>query len=134
MAFSGKRNHDTIVLTSSIDLSGAQFRFVFQSGSLAVIGGTRKNVLGILQNKPTSNQDAIIDISPGLHKVVFGASVNNAAFIASDASGRAVLITPLEGAVASGNTGAFSAGLAIRKITAAGERGEIMFRPDYVVI
>lgn len=135
MAQSLNARHDHISLKASTDYSSTgKYRFMRQSGTLAVYAGVNKRAIGILQNDPQSNEIATIDISPGLQKVYSGGSINNGAVIVSDASGGAVAATPVEGAISSGDTGIFAAGFSIEKVTTSGQLMSIIFNPMYVII
>ena len=133
MAFSQNSGRDHLTLKSSINLSSAQYRFIKQSGSLAVIGSTGAFAHGILQNAPQSNEIAVVDAGMGPRKVVSGGSINQSAFIESDNSGRAVAVTLIQTSVTGAEmTMAFALGVALEKVTTSGQTLSINFAPMYI--
>lgn len=103
------------VLTASADLSAKQWLFVKVSGAgtVTVCAASTDVPVGVLQNKPTSGQEAEIDMD-GITKVVAGAAVSAGAEVMSDANGKAIT------AATAGNR---IAGVAL---SAAGGAGEII--------
>lgn len=101
------------VLTASADLSSSQFLFVKASGvgTVAVCAASTDAPIGVLQNKPTSGQEAEI-VNGGITKVVAGAAVTAGAEVMSNASGQAIT------AATAGNR---IAGVALETATASGQ-------------
>lgn len=81
----------TITLPASVNLSTYQFCFVTAdaNGNAALPAGSTVSVMGVLQNKPSSNEAATIMID-GVSKVkAAGGTVAAGDLIASNSSGRA---------------------------------------------
>lgn len=86
-------------MTASADLSGQQFRFVKISGAntVTVTAASTDPSIGVLQNKPTSGQEASVLIL-GVTKCTAGAAVAAGAEIMADANGRGITATSAAGA------------------------------------
>ena len=105
----------TLAFSAAADLSGKRYHFMRQSaegscnmGSLA----TNSALIGVLQNKPESGENATIAYS-GKSKVTAGAAVTAGAMVTTNGSGRAVAVA--SGGMAGG-----------RALQAAGADGEII--------
>jgi len=76
-------------LTAAADLSAKQFFFVEISADRAVnLAGDGEDVLGVLQNKPTSGQSAQVNGVGSITKVVAGAAIVAGANVSPDAAGK----------------------------------------------
>ena len=75
------------------DLSGKQYHAVYISaaGTVSAVDGGTRAPIGILQNAPTSGQDASVMIM-GVSKFVAGAAVTRGAYLYSD-NGKAKVAT-----------------------------------------
>jgi len=78
-------------LTASADLSAKQYTAVKASGvnTVTSVAAATDAVLGVLQNKPTSGQEAEITHT-GVTKMLAGAAVTAGAEVMCDTSGRAI--------------------------------------------
>lgn len=91
MAFEISNYAVKITRVAGADLSAAQYKFVEQdaSGNVTVCNNAGDLPIGVLQNAPTSGQEAEILVVGGT-KVVAGGAVTNASIIGTDANGKAV--------------------------------------------
>ena len=82
-------------LTAGADLSAKQYHFVVLASATTVNVATAitNAPIGILQNNPTSGQQAIVQIS-GISKVVADGTLAAANFIGTSADGQADAISP----------------------------------------
>jgi hypothetical protein len=82
-------------LTAGADLSAKQYHFVVLASATTVNVATAitNAPIGILQNNPTSGQQAIVAIS-GVSKVVADGTLAAANFIGTSADGQADAISP----------------------------------------
>lgn len=85
--------------TASADLSGAQFLAVKVSGSNTVTKAAASTdaVIGILQNKPASGQEAVV-MTLGITKAVAGAAVAAGAEVMANASAKVITAASAAGA------------------------------------
>ena len=80
----------TITLIAAADLSAKQFfGVILDSAGKAALAGTAGQVIGILQNKPTSGQAAIVAIS-GVSKAAAGGTCTMGKPISADSAGKFV--------------------------------------------
>lgn len=91
MAFEISNYAVKISRVAGADLSADQYKFVEQdsSGNVTVCNNAGDLPIGVLQNAPTSGQEAEVLVVGGT-KVVAGAAVTNASIIGTDADGKAV--------------------------------------------
>ncbi|HEV8642067.1 MAG TPA: capsid cement protein [Methylomirabilota bacterium] len=113
---------DTLTLIAAADLSASQYTLVRLSAARAcnvASLATDSALVGVLQNKPKSGENATVGYL-GKTKVVAGAAITVGAILSTDSSGHA--ITVVSGAVAFGRA-LEAAGAADQIITA------IMYAP-----
>lgn len=78
-----------ITLEAGEDLSAKQYRFVkISSGKAVACSGATDKPIGVLQNSPTSGQEASITVAGGT-KIVSSASIAAGITIGTDANGKA---------------------------------------------
>lgn len=78
-----------ISLEAGADLSAAQYKFVKISAGKAVVCSAATDVpIGVLQNSPTSGQEASITVAGGT-KIVSSASISAGAVIGTSSAGKA---------------------------------------------
>lgn len=84
-----------ITLPAGADLSAKQYYFVKvnTSGQAVLCSGATDKPIGVLQNTPTSGQEAAIVVVGGT-KVVSSASIDEGALIGTNADGKADAKTP----------------------------------------
>lgn len=106
-----------VTLVAAADLSALQYTFVKldSSGNAAAVAATTDKPIGILQNDPTSGQEAEVLVLGG-SKLVAGGAVSEGAAIGTSAAGKGSALT-LAG------TGAthFMLGQALTEASAANE-------------
>ena len=83
-----------VTLVAGADLSAAQYKFVKlnSSGQAVAIAAATDLPIGVLQNAPTSGQEAEVLIAGGT-KLVLGGTVAAAGVVSPNASGAGVAIT-----------------------------------------
>jgi len=111
----------TLTLKAAADLSAKRYFIMRQSaeGSCNMASlGTTSQVIGVLQNKPESGENATIADS-GKSKVVAGAAIAQNLQVASDGTGRAVAC----------GSGDMSIGRALQAAGAAGEVISVRLHP-----
>ena len=93
MAYEFSNYSVKVTLVAGADLSAAQYKFVkLNSSGQAVICAAATDVpIGVLQNAPTSGQEAEVLIVGGT-KVVAGAAITLPNAIGTDSSGKAVAL------------------------------------------
>ena len=78
-----------ITLEAGADLSAAQYKFVKISSGKAILCAAATDVpVGVLQNSPTSGQEASITVAGGT-KIVSSASINAGVVIGTNNAGKA---------------------------------------------
>lgn len=83
-----------ITLVAGADLSAAQYKFVKISGGQAVVCAAATDIpIGVLQNAPTSGQEAEVCVVGGT-KIVGSASISAGALVGTTSAGKAVALTP----------------------------------------
>lgn len=94
MAYEINPNALKITLVAGADLSAAQFKFVKlnASGQAILCAAATDKPIGVLQNAPTSGQEAEVTVIGGT-KVVLGGSVTEGAAVGTNASGVGVALT-----------------------------------------
>lgn len=102
-------------LTASADLSSKQFHFVKISGAntVTVCAAVTDRPIGVLQNKPTSGQEAEI-VACGVTKLSSDEAVAAGSVLGSSADGQAQVVT------VGSETTVYIAGQALTASTAAG--------------
>jgi hypothetical protein len=97
MAVKGARQYDgqDITLKAENDLSSKQYYFVELSGDgqVDVCDGTTDVVLGVLQNKPETSQEARVRIK-GHSKISANESLTAGNVVSTSADGQAAVVTP----------------------------------------
>jgi len=83
-----------ITLVAGADLSAAQYKFVKlnSSGQAIAVAAATDLPIGVLQNAPTSGQEAEVLVSGGT-KLVLGGTVNAAGVVGTSAAGAGVALT-----------------------------------------
>lgn len=82
-----------ITAPAGADLSGAQYKFVKWSGGNVILCAAATDVpCGVLQNSPTSGQEAEVTVVGGT-KIVGSASISVGALIGTTSAGKAVALT-----------------------------------------
>lgn len=92
MAWEGDQDRQSF--NAGEDLRAAQFRFVLQNGTgdnIVRAGAITDRPIGVLQNKPNTDQEATVCYN-GDTKLVAGAAITRDAVIGTDNQGRAVPI------------------------------------------
>jgi len=94
MAYEFSNYSVKVTLVAGADLSAAQYKFVKlnSSGQAVICSGATDSPIGVLQNAPTSGQEAEVLIVGGT-KVVAGAAITLPNTIGTDANGKAVALT-----------------------------------------
>lgn len=94
MAYEINPNALKITLVAGADLSAAQFKFVKlnSSGQAILCAAATDKPIGVLQNAPTSGQEAEVTVIGGT-KVVLGGSVTEGAAVGTSAAGAGVALT-----------------------------------------
>lgn len=83
-----------ITLVAGADLSAAQYKFVKISSGQAVVCAAATDIpIGVLQNAPTSGQEAEVCVVGGT-KIVGSASISAGALVGTTSAGKAVALTP----------------------------------------
>jgi len=108
-----------VTLEAAADLSALQYTFVKldSSGKAAAVSATSDTAIGILQNDPTSGQEAEVLVVGG-SKLVAGGAVTEGALVGTSAAGKGSALTP------SGTAGASIPrffGVALTEASAANE-------------
>lgn len=80
---------------ASADLSAKQYLFMVEDaeGTCTTAGTASEFVIGVLQNKPEQNKAARVRIE-GTTKLISGDTISVGNYIATDANGKGVPITP----------------------------------------
>ena len=92
-----------ISLEAAADLSAKQYYAVkVDSNGLAALAGAGEAAIGILQNKPTAGQTAVVRVG-GVSKIFCAGVIAPGAVIASDANGK--LTTATKGKTDTSDTG-----------------------------
>lgn len=107
---------------AGLDLSGWQYRFVKFSGAYVVKSSTRDTIHGVLQNKPSVSGQAADVVIHGITNVITDGTITAGAYVMSDASGRADVLTHGTG------TAVDCAGYALEVDGAAGSQVQILFQ------
>jgi hypothetical protein len=82
-----------ITAVAGADLSAAQYKFVkWSSGNVVVCSATTDVPCGVLQNNPTSGQEAEITVVGGT-KIVGSASISVGALVGTTTAGKAAALT-----------------------------------------
>ena len=83
-----------ITLVAGADLSAKQYTFVKlnSSGQAIAVAAATDRPIGVLQNAPTSGQEAEVLVVGGT-KIVAGAAVTEGAVVGTDANGKGVPLT-----------------------------------------
>jgi hypothetical protein len=83
-----------ITLVAGADLSAKQYTFVKlnSSGQAIAVAAATDRPIGVLQNAPTSGQEAEVLVVGGT-KLVAGAAVTEGAVVGTDGSGKGVALT-----------------------------------------
>lgn len=107
-----------VTLKAGADLSASQYLFVKldANGNVIVCAAAGEDAFGVLQNKPTAGQAAVVRVQ-GVSKVVASAALNPNIRIATDATGKAKQAAAL--VQASGN-GSYAMGKLLRAASGAG--------------
>ena len=84
-----------VTLVAAADLSTNQYNFVKldSSGNAAAITGLTDTAIGVLQNDPTSGQEAEVLVIGG-SKLVAGGAIGDGAFVGTSATGKGSALTP----------------------------------------
>ena len=82
-----------VTLVAAADLSALQYTFVKlnSSGQVAAAAAATDIPIGVLQNAPTSGQEAEVLVVGGT-KIVAGAAIGEGALVGTSATGRAVAL------------------------------------------
>lgn len=108
---------------AAADLSTKQFTFVKlnSSGQAAAVSGTTDDPIGVLQNDPSAAGRAAEIMVAGVSEVIAGGALTPGNIVSTDASGRAVAVTP------GTDTTRYSVGRVLIGCSNAGERATIAF-------
>lgn len=95
MAYEFSNYSVKVTLVAGGDLSSSQYRFVkLNSSGQAVICSSATDVpIGVVQNAPSSGQEAEVLIVGGT-KIVAGAAIGEGALVGTSNAGKAVALTP----------------------------------------